>query len=48
MGSSPSHVVSCSGREHFTSSVPFFTQVYQRVSAIVMIGGGGEGSLAME
>ena len=44
-GSGPSHVVSCSGTGHLTSSVSFLTQVYQRVSPNIMIGGGGKANL---
>lgn len=45
---SPTHVVSCFGTEHFISSVSFLTQVYQGVSANVIIEAGEEANLAME
>lgn len=48
MGSGPTHVVSCFGTGHFVSSVSFLTQVYQGVSANVIIEAGEEANLAME
>ena len=47
-GPGPSHVVSCSGTGHLTSSVSLLTQVYQRVSTDAMIGGVEERVTLME